>query len=110
MNGQAKIDFEKWFFEYYNKDKTSVAMFNHEAMFNNFQEIVKQAYIISWFDSVGIYINTSGLTLSKTFIVDISVNSNCEFNFDGFTSRQQATEKALEKAVELYNLKFKENE
>lgn len=49
---QAKEDFHKWFFKYYNKDKISVAMCNHEAMFNNFQNIVKNTYLTEWFREV----------------------------------------------------------
>jgi hypothetical protein len=49
---QAKEDFHKWFFKYYNKDKISVGMFNHEAMFNNFQNIVKNTYLTEWFREV----------------------------------------------------------
>ena len=111
MNGQAKIDFEKWIWIYVNqKEKQNISIETFLEWFYNTDEIIRNAYYILWFDSVGIYINTSGLTLSKTFIVDVSVNSNCEFNYDGFNTRQQAAEKAIEQAIILYNEKFKENE
>ena len=66
-------------------------------------EIYQNSLIIEWFDSVGIYVNSSGLTLSKTFISDVSVNDNCEYNYDGFRTRKEATEQAIKKANEIYN-------
>lgn len=97
MNGQAKIDFLK-------QSKYI------ESIFNELPKIYQNALIIEFFDSVGIYINIS----TSTFKI-----SQREFNFEikdndckgyGYLKRQQATEKALEKAITLYNEKFKENE
>jgi hypothetical protein len=57
LNGKAKEEFEKWFFNYYNKDKVSVAMVNHDVIFKSLQEIVQQSYIIEWFDSIGYFLD-----------------------------------------------------
>ena len=90
MNGQAKIDF----FSKYNYNDFS---------FNILLPIFKHALIIEFFDNVGIYINIS----TSTFKI-----SQREFNFEikdndckgyGYLTRHEATEKAIEKAVEIYN-------
>ena len=92
LTGKASKDFIKWLH------------FKHNLQpYNLFNEIIQYALIIEWFDSVGIYVNSSGLTLSKTFISDVSVNDNCEYNYDGFITRKEATEQAIIKANEIYN-------
>jgi len=92
LTGKASKDFIKWLH------------FKHNLQpYNLFNEIIQYALIIEWFDSVGIYINSSGLTLSKTFISDVSVNNNCEYNYDGFRTRKEAIEQAIKKANEIYN-------
>ena len=102
LTGKTKDNFEKWFFEYYNKDKTSVAMFNHETMFKSLQELIQNAYIIDFFDSVG-----------------INILLTCEFDFGyeildkryevieqvkkWYETRQEATNQAIITANKLYN-------
>lgn len=99
MNGQAKIDFFKKY------------MFDDES-FNYFPPIYQHALIIEWFDSVGIYIETGGADYRGVeFWYNIQEKNTINgHNGEYFNSRQQATEKAIEKAIILYNEKFKENE
>lgn len=101
MNGQAKTDFEKWFIEF-------------EDILSNNKElnIIGNALIIEWFDSVGIYIETGGADYRGVeFWYNIQEKNTINgHNGEYFNSRQQAAEKALEKAIILYNEKFKENE
>ena len=96
LTGKAKEDFYK----YLNIKDYKLFDYVRKKYAN---EIVSNALIIEWFDSVGIYVNSSGLTLSKTFISDVSVNDNCEYNYDGFRTRKEATEQAIKKANEIYN-------
>jgi hypothetical protein len=107
LNGKAKEEFEKWFFNYYNKDKISVAMVNHDVIFKSLQEIVQQSYIISWFDSVGIYIYIDIARFSQSeygSTATIWYNVFRDFyEIDNFKTRNQATTKAIEKAVEIFN-------
>ncbi|NRT11512.1 hypothetical protein [Flavobacterium sp. 14A] len=49
---KVDLDFQKWFYNYFNKDKISVAAFNHEELFNNFQNIAKNAYLTEWFREI----------------------------------------------------------
>ena len=92
---KAKKDFILWL------NKQPVAPY--EVMLDDIPKCYLNSLIIEWFDSVGIYVNSSGLTLSKTFISDVSVNDNCEYNYDGFRTRKEATEQAIKKANEIYN-------
>ena len=101
LTNKSKEDFFNWLD---NQGVNGIDVSNWE--FEKFQllsNVSQNALIIDWFDSVGIYVNSSGLTLSKTFISDVSVNDNCEYNYDGFRTRKEATEQAIKKANEIYN-------
>ena len=101
LTNKSKEDFFNWLD---NQGVNGIDISNWE--FEKFQllsNVSQNALIIDWFDSVGIYVNSSGLTLSKTFISDVSVNDNCEYNYDGFRTRKEATEQAIKKANEIYN-------
>ena len=102
MNGQAKIDFLK-------QSKYI------ESIFNELPKIYQNALIIEWFDSVGIYISINYVSVhtdlrSGKGFQSLVCYGNLSTMFRGVDTRQQATEKALEKAIILYNEKFKENE
>lgn len=110
LTGKAKEDFENYVLnkELGHDSEVLISVYNQETLFinyNNVKETLLNALIIEWFDSVGIYVNSSGLTLSKTFISDVSVNNNCEYNYDGFRTRKEAIEQAIKKANEIYNNK-----
>ena len=93
LTGKAKEHYKIWFDENYNDYWT----------YYQSKPTILNALIIEWFDSVGIYVNSSGLTLSKTFISDVSVDDNCEYNYDGFRIRKEALTEAIKKANEIYN-------
>ena len=104
LTGKAKLDFETWL----NKEMYYLGRHNFEDRNNNIEDLsdnFQNALIIEWFDSIGIYVNSSGLTLSKTFISDVSVDNNCEYNYDGFRTRQEALTEAIKKANDIYNSK-----
>ena len=103
LNGKANEDFFNWLD---NQGVNGIDISNWEfEKFHLLSNVSQNSLIIEWFDSVGIYVNSSGLTLSKTFISDVSVNNNCEYNYDGFRTRQEAIEQAIKKAKEIYNEK-----
>lgn len=103
LTGKAKIDFGKWYY----KNIHFVGLCDVEEHLN--QTI--NALIIEWLDSVNIFVNSSGLILSKNFISDVSISQNMEFYYDGFKTRSEATQQAILKANEIYNnLNTKQNE
>lgn len=100
LNGKCKEDFEKWyngnFLDYHFYDSL------------DWEELIvtlQHALIIDFFDSVGINIyakprfHFGGLSFDG--IIDGMEISKIETEY--FKSRQQATEKAIEKANEIYN-------
>lgn len=102
MNGQAKIDFEKWLF------------FNHRIQlldgFTHLTKSCQNALIIEFFDSVGIYIDSlHSYAFDNTLEYCVKVNdvfvshNEKDKPINRFKTRQEATEKAIEKAVEIYN-------
>ncbi|HFK5563457.1 TPA: hypothetical protein ACGZ9C_003125 [Elizabethkingia anophelis] len=111
MEGKAKEAFEKWFEKEYRTFTTSYAE-NVDKINNHI--------IVEWLDSVGIYIFTRRLTMSLEFkewyfIITNSdgVHINNHVNKESRIlkdSRQEATEAAIKKAVEIFNDKYKENE
>ena len=98
MNGQAKIDFEK--------QCCGIIPANQTELY---------AYYIEWFESVEIIPDVMPILdnplkwMPNTFSLkyDYSMNEN---DFEYYEIKSQATEKALEKAIILYNEKFKEND
>ena len=106
LTNKAKEDFERWL--YSNDVLIKDGIYDDTYLTDVFEELplnLQYASIIEWFDSVGIYVNSSGLTLSKAFISDVSVDNNCEYNYDGFRTRKEALIEAIKKANEIYNEK-----
>jgi len=94
LHRKAKIDFKKWVNENYFQ----------RAVFNQFQiekvNIVRNALIIEWLDSVRIRISIIARIDDFGWIV---FDRGEEFYQYKISSRQEATEKAIEKAIEIYN-------
>lgn len=66
-------------------------------------DVTKNALIIDFFDSIGIYVNVLryGLSEPNKWII---IRSLCENNLDFiYSSRQEATIQAIKKANDLYN-------
>lgn len=109
LKGKGKDEFDKWFFKYYNKDKASIAMFNHETMFAGFQELVQNAYIVEWFKSLNVLIvNDLDQTSYPKYqfrILKYEDFGNYETLFvDGlFSSKEQSEIEAIKKANEFFN-------
>lgn len=101
MNGQAKIDFEKWVFKNYKQYSGNY----HNRKLSIFTDLTPQmtnALIIEWFDSIGIIITINYWTEASYTISNKNGGKDLYSGLCGKT-RQEATEKAIEKAVEIYN-------
>ena len=105
LTGKAKEDFNRWI----NNNG-----YHDEVIYNS----VINALIIEWLDSVGIYVNVSPRYIDHVLkysvgdfyavlnFKDGSLTLNaCNYNSieDRIYSRQQATEKAIIKAIDIYN-------
>ncbi|MDV3749292.1 hypothetical protein CMU21_15780 [Elizabethkingia anophelis] len=72
------------------------------------QKPISNELIIDYLDSVGIYI-TIDFTKPYWYVIIIPSNGvgNYVMDENGFLSRQEATEAAIKKAVEIFNEKYK---
>lgn len=110
LTGKAKEDFLKYY-----KKRNKIKLFEFEKVETVFKlqdYLYKNALIIEWFDSVGIKIlhnynlcgwycelkdyNNKEFGNHKSFIV-------CKNDVNDFDTRQEAIEKAIEKANEIFN-------
>ncbi|WP_312208309.1 hypothetical protein [Empedobacter sp.] len=108
LTGKAREDFKKWYCKELIKISSHLIL-----IFISKSNIEKNAHIIEFFDSVGIYIQTKrfcqGLEFKEWYYV-ISDTRGLHFN-DCLKcrikedSRQEATEQAIIKANEIYNAK-----
>ena len=94
LTGKAKLDFEKWL------DKQNVAPY--KVMFYDIPIVVQIAYLIEWFDSVGIIITSDYFELNKGYYSEI-LDSNFAIVKP---TRQEALTEAIKKANETYNEKY----
>ncbi len=111
LNGKAKQDFEKWL------DIQEVAPY--KVMFWDIPKIVQVAYIVEWLDSVDFYLDIEivkdrmlgyvrGFDSSVIFTlhVDLMTNNSDCLKDDIYDTRAEAVLKAIQKANEVYNVKF----
>jgi len=115
MNGKAKEDFESWLRKQpnfiYNK-YTRKIVFMGKILFEDLPSNIKNAFIIEWIDSVGVTVDViprlsekNGIAFEpNTFCVETEFTTE---DFEQFSTRQEATEKAIEVAVNIYNEKQK---
>ena len=85
MKGQAKKDFEKWYKE---QDHITNIMSTY-WYFSKLPPSMQHGVIVDWFDSVGI--DLDGITIVEFMFMDKP------------RDRHQARQKAIDKAVEIYN-------
>ena len=95
LNGKAKEDFYK----YLNIKDYKLFDYVRKKYAN---EIVSNALIIEWFDSVGIYITSDYFELNNGFYSEI-LDSNFEIIKP---TRQEALTEAIKKTNEIYNEKY----
>lgn len=120
LTGKAKEDFLKYAKEVHddcglgNNEKRlfyiqcidSYKFIETEHYIENCGETMLNALIIEWFDSVGIIINVGGVLQNGIYSFSFDIQENNTLNgIDeyGFSNRQEATEKAIEKANDIYN-------
>lgn len=78
-----------------------------ESFMNMYDDIFLHALMISWFDSVGIFIHVNPITFDHATEFKASVNGEeCSFGYGDyyFKSRPKAIKAAIEKANNIYNL------
>lgn len=98
LTGKAKEDF----LESFNK-KCYDSFLEFEDLFSKNKElsIIRNALIIEWFDSVGIYIGIVRFNVGSGYF-EARVHYNGGLYFTSI-SRIEATQKAIIKANEIYN-------
>ena len=95
LNGKAKEDFlTKMSILTEIKDKKDL-----EEYFMKISDLIKNAYYIDFFDSVGIYVNSDYFELNKVFYSEV-LDSNFEIIKP---TRQEALTEAIKKANEIHN-------
>ena len=98
LTGKAKESFIDYL-DKTNQIKIEKGILN--LHWQDFPEKFKNALIIEWFDSVGIYITSDYFELNKGFYSEI-LNSNFAIVKP---TRQEALTEAIKKANEIYNSK-----
>lgn len=106
LTGKAKEDFVKWYYSDIDRIIISVPELCYPK-----NEIIQQALIIEWFDSVGVSIEIgtcpNGFTDDDTPIYyydwKIYATYNCCESEEEFEIRQEATKQAIIKANQIYN-------
>jgi hypothetical protein len=96
LTGKAKKDFGLWHFE----RNTPIEEYKN---FYDLSNTCKNALIIEWFDSVGIYINIENLYYQSWWYYKVK---QCPDTYEQVimqNTRQEATEEAIKKTNEIYN-------
>ena len=104
LTGKAKEDFYK----YINIEDYKLFDYVRKKYAN---EIVLNALIIEWFDSVGIYISINYVDFydelrNNTGFETYVTNKGLSIKFRSVSSRQEAIKQAIKKANEIYNEKI----
>lgn len=120
LTGKTKEAFEKFLYDKYEdiilKEEQEI-YWGHYArevtLWDVYEKLpleLQQATLIEWLDSVGIYVDIQILPrfdeaeiVSVCWYVNIATSYGCYNSDDNYPTRQQATEKAIERAVELFN-------
>ena len=104
LTGKCKEDFEKWFRE---QQVLKLDSSYTEVVFILLSDSMKYGVYVDWFDSVGINVNVGGKiggSWNLLFLIEI-YDSHREIVYDYklFKTRQEARDKAIEKANEIRN-------
>ena len=92
LNGKSEVDFIKWASYNYGEDSGDLTML---------REVYRNALIIEFFDSVGIYIGIQYTEIDSIGMYDWRIHYS---NFYGTNnSRKEATIQAIKKANDIYN-------
>lgn len=105
LTGKARKDFIEYHYNQVDFTKESHEE-NYELFLANTEDIHQLASVVDWLDSIGIYVYVEpsipiGWENPDCFIFRVGT----ETNRSKYKDRQQATEKAIERANEIYNSK-----
>jgi len=111
LTGKTREDFENWILNecQFTFGKSLIKIHKQKYFFISYlgiDNIQLNALIIEFFDSVGIYIQISIYTKRIDSSLDWCYSFNEEIFERFFKSRKEATDKAIEKANEIYNNKL----
>jgi len=95
LTDKCKIKFNNWL--------NSLQVAPYVVMFDDLPKIVQHAYLIEFFDSVGIIITHTYYPKTKRFVSKIRTNR--DYDSTSFGNRKNTTDRAIEKANKIFNLK-----
>ena len=109
LNGKAKEDFEKWYFENHCSSNIKFEDLLPHHIYDVFGWLYKQsltiqnALIIEFFDSIEIIIQIHNVCDDWWFRVKSKTKTIKSEKYNEYKNRQQATKQAIKKANDLYN-------
>ena len=115
LTGKTKEDFQEWLINYFREVRPdyrfNLTDGNILVKFRIRLEAEKNALIIEFFDSVKIYISINYVDMhtdlrSEKGFQSLVSHKNLSTMFRVIKSRKEATDKAIEKANEIYNNKL----
>ena len=101
LTGKTKQDFEKWLSNNYPELFNSFT--TGYILFDTLSDSCINALIIEWFDSVEIYVQINVENIDGIFSSYVFNKNDLFSSKENSNSRQEATEKAIEKANQIYN-------
>lgn len=115
LSGKCKEEFFEWYFNTYLKKNKFCLIKDVEVFFSSIELVIQNALIIESFDSVGIYIDVEFFRTNLKGEPEFVSSTTDEWNGlqplrIQFKSRQQAAEKAIEKANEIRNIQLTKKE
>lgn len=111
LTGQCKTEFQKWLIKWIKKNvawETETPKQIDIDHFYSFPNSMQYGVLIDYFDSVGIYVDSRHNPIGRTFyyrIETIPMQDDIVGKME--TSRPQAREKAIKKAVAIRNKQLK---
>lgn len=105
LTGKAKEDFNNWYLNHIKSYNDKLISNTDTNYFNLLTDSMKYGVYVDWFDSVGIFIQTTFYDFdSCNWQIFIECeNQEHDYEETHLTSRQEARLKAIEKANEIYN-------
>ncbi len=102
LTGKCKEDFEIFALKYFRQERKDYDKFKDSIVlgkFNRMTDVLKNALITEWFDSIGIYIEIAMYDVADDW--DAYVNK--EWVRTSLNNRSEATDEAIKIANETYN-------
>lgn len=99
LTGKCREDFLR----YYGDEISHLDEIEYDFLLDS--SIIRNAYYVDFFDSVGIYINIENLYYQSWWSYKVKIIPNIFEEKVMVKTRQEATEQAIKKANEIYNNK-----